>query len=219
MTRYAPAPWHSPGSLIDQSYEALDRIARGACALPPTVAGSPGPAVAAMEAVPEPLLSASPPADLQVRAPDAAAIEQLQGREVWLVHPWVLRAPPTDVAQDAAIVGIYPREYHAAWPWPEARWRWVDSAMAAVADQRWLVDAAGLARALAGAARVRSVADPHIARWLLPLAQLDAAPTLFPPVARRCTSFSQWWSLATRGLDNARDLLGSGQNTAIPRRC
>ena len=105
------------------------------------------------------------------------------------------------------IVGVYLREYHADWHWPEARWRWVDSGMAAVAKQRWLVDAAGLARALAGAARVRSVADPHITRWLQPLAQLDAAPTLFPLVAQRCTSFSQWWTRATRGLQDARELL------------
>jgi deoxyribodipyrimidine photo-lyase len=28
VARYAPADWHSPNSVIDQSYEALDRIAR-----------------------------------------------------------------------------------------------------------------------------------------------------------------------------------------------
>ncbi len=79
--------------------------------------------------------------------------------------------------------------------------------MAAVAPQRWWVDAAGLATALAGAALVRSVDDPHIRRWLKPVAQLDAAPALFPPVERPCTSFSQWWSRATRGLRRAEELL------------
>ena len=29
VARYAPAPWHSPGSVIDTSYDALDRMARG----------------------------------------------------------------------------------------------------------------------------------------------------------------------------------------------
>ncbi len=79
--------------------------------------------------------------------------------------------------------------------------------MAAVAPQRWFVDAAGLATALGGAASVRSVDDPHMTRWLQPLAQLDAAPALFPLVERRCTSFSQWWTRAIRGLRNAEDLL------------
>jgi deoxyribodipyrimidine photo-lyase len=30
VARYAPAPWHSAGTAVDQSYEDLDRIARGA---------------------------------------------------------------------------------------------------------------------------------------------------------------------------------------------
>ncbi len=33
VARYAPAAWHSPGSVIDRSYEALDAIARQAPAL------------------------------------------------------------------------------------------------------------------------------------------------------------------------------------------
>ena len=67
--------------------------------------------------------------------------------------------------------------------------------------------APALARALGVARRVRSVADPHITPWLAPLAQLDAEPALFPLVERRCTSFSQWWTRATRGLLQAEELL------------
>jgi deoxyribodipyrimidine photo-lyase len=54
---------------------------------------------------------------------------------------------------------------------------------------------------------VRSVDDPHISQWLRQVAEPDTAPALFPLVDRRCTSFSQWWSRATRGLKNAEDLL------------
>jgi deoxyribodipyrimidine photo-lyase len=36
---------------------------------------------------------------------------------------------------------------------------------------------------------------------------LDAAPALFPPVERRCSSFSQWWTRATRGVQQAGELL------------
>jgi deoxyribodipyrimidine photo-lyase len=39
------------------------------------------------------------------------------------------------------------------------------------------------------------------------VARLEAAPTLFPTLERRCTSFSQWWTRATRGLRHAGELL------------
>jgi len=61
--------------------------------------------------------------------------------------------------------------------------------------------------ALSGAARVRSVDDPHVTRWLERVAQLDPAPALFPAVERHCDSFSQWWTRATRRLQRAEELL------------
>lgn len=206
VARYAPAHWHSPGTVIDTSYEALDAIARGG-RLPQAAQPAAERHRLASDATQEPALHTAPPPGLPLQVPDATTASQLKGRHVWLVHPWALRAPPADGPEDALVIGVYLREHHAAWPWPEARWHWVDTAMAAVAPQRWWVDAAGLATALAGAALVRSVDDPHIRRWLKPVAQLDAAPALFPPVERPCTSFSQWWSRATRGLRRAEELL------------
>ena len=198
VARHAPARWHSPGSVVDQPYEALERIARGAQAVASGACGA---------GVPEPALLGAPPEGLGVRAPAVDTAERLRGREVWLVHPWALRAPPAGLPAHTVVIGVYAREQHAAWPWPEARWRWVDAAMAALAPERWWCDADGLAAALAGAARVRSVDDPHLTRWLLRSAQLDAPAALFPPVERRCESFSQWWSRTTRSLQQAVDLL------------
>ena len=149
----------------------------------------------------------SPPQGGAVDPDLAAAAARLRGRAVWLVHPWALRAPPADLPTDAAVIGVYPRDYHEAWPWPEARWRWVDAAMAAVKAERWFVDAASLRAALAGAASVRSVADPHLPAWLADIARLDDAPRLFAPVTRCCTSFSQWWTRVTRGLAHAQELI------------
>jgi deoxyribodipyrimidine photo-lyase len=202
VARYAPAHWHSAGSVIDQSYEALERIAWGTRPAPWGADRRAGVA-----ATPEPPLLDAPPARLGLQGPTAAAIDGLRGRNVWLVHPWALRPPPTDLPAGTVVVGAYLREHQAVWPWPEARWHWVDAAMAAVATERWFVDSPQLAFALAGAAGVRSVGDPHLSPWLGCVAQLDAAPTLFPPVERRCESFSQWWTRATRGLKNAEDLL------------
>ncbi|MEY3665150.1 MAG: hypothetical protein RLZZ153_1332 [Pseudomonadota bacterium] len=198
VARYAPASWHSPGSVVDCSYEELDRMARAHRAPMHAMAADAAPTA-------EPALHSAPPAPLGVG--DAPAPQALQGREIWLVHPWALRAPAASVPCDVVCIGIYLKEHHRRWPWPEARWRWVDAAMAAVAPVRWHTDAQGLARALAGAACVRSVADPHLSRWLHPIAQLDDAPLLFPTVERRCTSFSQWLTRATRGLQQAEQLL------------
>lgn len=102
---------------------------------------------------------------------------------------------------------VYLREHHETWPWSEARWRWVDTAMAEVTQQHWWVDSASLSTALMGAASVRSVEEPHISRRLKPVAQLHRAPSLFPRVDRPCTSFSQWWTRASRGINTAEDLL------------
>lgn len=200
VARHAGPAWHSEGTVVDRSYDELDRAAHG-----PHPAAGPGPARAA--ATPEPALHTTPPADLGLTAPDATTAERLRGREVWLVHPWALRAPPVELPDDGVCIGLYLHEHHSAWPWPEARWRWVDAAMAAITTERWHVSAEQAAAALSGAARVRSVDDPHLTRWLKRLARLDAAPTLFPPVERHCSSFSQWWTRATRGLQQAQELL------------
>jgi deoxyribodipyrimidine photo-lyase len=204
VARYAPAHWHSAGTVIDQSYESLERVARGAS----RPVGGPGDSARDSGRMTQPLpLLPAPPPDLGLQDPQDAQARPCQGRRVWLVHPWALRAPPADLPADTEVIGIYLREHHAAWPWPEQRWRWVDAAMAAVAPRRWLVDTASLARALEGAQTVRSVEDPHITPWLQPIAQLDPAPTLFPAVDRRCHSFSQWWTRATRGRQQAQALL------------
>ena len=90
MARYAPEHWRSTGSVIDKSYEALGHIARGA--RPAEAASGPG-----LGGEAESPLLAAPPPGLSLHAPDAATAERLRGREVWLVHPWALRAPPADL--------------------------------------------------------------------------------------------------------------------------
>ena len=79
--------------------------------------------------------------------------------------------------------------------------------MAAVTPECWFSSGRELAMALAGAAGVRTVADPHLDGWLPSVVQADPAPRLFPVVDRPCSSFSQWWTRATRGLKQAGELL------------
>lgn len=196
VARYAPAAWHSPGSVIDASYEALDLLARQPW---PAVAASPAGA-----ATDEPLLHDSPPAALAATAPSAA---EVAGRDVWLVHPWSLGLLPPALPADTLVLGLFVDEFHWAWPWSERRWHFVGRRMAELADRLWQGDAAAIGAALASARSVRSIAEPHLDVWLPRWAACEPAPALFPPVARRCDSFSQWWTQASRGLHSAADLL------------
>jgi deoxyribodipyrimidine photo-lyase len=195
VARYAPAPWHSPGSVIDASYAALDRLARQPA---PVEAG-----LAHRAPVAEPPLHGEPPDAMGATAVDPARV---RGREVWLVHPWNLGALPA-LPPDTLVLGLFVADFHRTWPWSERRWRFVGARMAELTSQCWHGDAVAIGAALAGARRVRSIDEPHLAPWLARWAECVAAPALFPPVAGRCDSFSQWWQRASRGLQSAADLL------------
>ena len=200
VSRYAPADWHSPGSIIDQSYEGLDRIARQ-----PTRRGRDELAAHFVNPAPiEPALASEPLSECRVARPDASIVA---GRDVWLVHPWNLGELPPSLSADTLVLGIFVRDFHDAWPWSERRWRFVASRMAELATVLWHGDAGTLGTALKAARAVRSIDDCHLEPWLRLLAICEAAPALFPSVDRRCDSFSQWWTRATRGVESAADLL------------
>ena len=204
VARFAPEPWHSPGSVIDASYEALDRMARQ-----PAGPGRPGHRGSGLQPR-EPARFSSPPPGQGWTAPDAAA---LAGRDVWLVHPWSLGALPASLPPDTLVLGIAVADFHQAWLWNERRWHFVSRRMDELAALRWFADATTLGAALQGARRVRSVDEPHLAPWLARWAACEAAPTLFPAVDRRCDSFSQWWTRASRDLGSAAELLALSQKS------
>ena len=188
VARYAPEPWHSPGSVVDRSYEALDAIARSARAVPGGRSGG----------IDEPaLLGAPPPA---FTAPDAALVA---GRTVHVVHPWSLGS----AAPAAALrVGVVSAEFHRAWPWSGARWRFVATRMTELCDLLWAGDAVTLKQALGAAASVEGRTDPHLPQHLNGLA-LQAPERLFAWPRRRCASFTQFWRQVAAGVGPACELL------------
>jgi deoxyribodipyrimidine photo-lyase len=203
VARYASAAWHSPGSAIDTSYEALDHLARQPLALADRKDDAP-----ACKPTPiEPWLGTAPPDELGCTRPEAGAV---QGRDVWLVHPWCLgelpTAGPTAWPPDTVAIGVFVDEFHRDWPWNERRWHFVGRRMAELASERWHGDAAAIGAALKGARSVRSWVEPHLAPWLPEWAECLDRTGLFAPVDARCDSFSQWWRRAARGLDQAEDL-------------
>jgi deoxyribodipyrimidine photo-lyase len=207
VARYAPPEWHSPGTVIDTGYDELERICRSPRPVRPQRS-------AAAEGAPttiEPTLGHLVPDHPGLQPIDTALV---QGRDVWLVHPWSLGALPADLPPDTVVLGLWLDDFHRAWAWSPARWAFVQTRMAALAPVQWQGSAGQFAVALRGARSVRSVDEPHLARWLPGLAECRAAPGLFPAVDRRCDSFSQWWHRVTRGLQTAADLLDASRTAA-----
>ena len=208
VARYAPAAWHSSGSVIDRSYEALDAIARSPKAVGMAMAGAaPGFTHAARrsDGVDEPELLQRPPEFIAATAPNAADVA---GRDVWLVHPWALNEPPRDLPAGCLRLGLLLSDFHAAWPWSPARWAFVGARLAALAPQCWFGSAADVALALAGARSVQTLADPHVSALLPDRVKQRPAPRLFAEVQRPCASFSRWWTAATRGVKDLHELPG-----------
>lgn len=193
VSRYAPAAWHSPNTVIDQSYEALEHLACQSSHQDPAAFDASRFGLTPIE----PPLTTAPPTELDWTPPDAASVA---GHDVWLVHPWNLGELPATLAKDTVVVGLFLTEFHNAWPWSERRWRFVSQRMAELATLRWVGDAAAIGAALQNARRVRSIGEPHLQPWLTQWAECEAAPALFPAVDKPCDSFSQWWPRASRGI-------------------
>ena len=172
VARFAPERWHSAGSAIDLDRGAWDALAREPRALP--AGAAPG--------VQEPRTLHRPR--------EGGAPSPLRGADVWLAHPWALGDPPPGVTTVAVVI----TEAHAARPWSGRRWDWITARMAQLGAALWVGSAAEVAAALAPAARVRTVANPHVDRWLPALAQVQPEPRHFPAVSPLCRSFSRWWS-------------------------
>ena len=185
VARYAPAPWHSRGSVIDTSYEALDVIARGG-PLPPVRTGGEG--------VEAPALYRGPTTGMRALPADSAAVAD---RDVWLVHPWALREPPPDLPADALRLSICPAEFHATWAWSGTRWAFVGARMGELSALCWHDSTAAIGAALRSARSVGSVDDAHLDTGLRALADTGPPRHLFAEVDRPCTTFSQWWKRAT----------------------
>ncbi|MBL0726634.1 FAD-binding domain-containing protein [Piscinibacter sp. HJYY11] len=206
VARHAPSEWHSAGSVVDTSYEVLDRIAHTASersAVEPTARED--------DPCPEPERFTAPPAGLGTKAPNAAVAA---GYDVWIVHPWNLGALPDSLPDRCRVIGIFTTDFHRAWPWTERRWRFVGERMAELTSECWYGDANAVGAALQGAMSVCTVDDPHLSPWLRDTADCAPAPRLFPHINQRCDSFSQWWARASLGLNSAADLLALAQRTA-----
>ena len=188
VARFAPEAWHSSGSVIDTTYEVLDRMARRA--LP-----AKGQPQTLSNSIEMPALMSSPPTSLNIGTPNSNVAK---GRSVWLVHPWSLGDVPSDLPKDSLVIGFFVSDFHRNWPWDEKRWLFVKSRMAELTSECWYGDRLSIELALQDAKQVGGVSEEHIAPWLPTAGQFIPSPVLFSKVERRCDSFSKWWQLVSK---------------------
>lgn len=224
VARYAPAAsaaWHSPDTVIDQSYEALEEIARHQ--------GDVGPQAGSHPGVQEPSLMTQPASDV-LRACGAETVPvlaQIAGRDVVLVHPWAIGMglpPPVDQAaggnpgpQRPLRLGVIHSPAHTAWPWSSRRWDFVLQAMAQTCDVLWAGDARQLDLRAAKSVRMAPVLQPGYQDMAQSMAlpsggslPLEDAP-LFAEPGMFCSSFSRYYA-AVRKRAGSFDTL-----CALPR--
>ncbi|OYU44483.1 MAG: deoxyribodipyrimidine photolyase [Burkholderiales bacterium PBB4] len=205
VAKYAPPHWHSPGTAIDTSYEALDAIARSLTPIPTRFDARKAEAGLA-----QPRLHASPIDSTPQpawRTPSASVID-VTGRDVWLHHPWSLGAwtPEYDAANlNMVRLAMGFEECHSTHPWSARRWDFVTRGLQAQTQDLWWGSAEQIAHALQHAKSVQWQANPHVDPALQQLQSLlytlnpgqsvgpCPAPDLFAPVDRHCRSFSDWW--------------------------
>ena len=202
VLRYAPADWQVAGTCLDTSYAELEAVAFDATrrfdgGLRDDEAG-----------VAEPAVMTAPPGAVR----DAASLEsEIEGRDVWLVHPWCLADPP----QGLVPVAMLDAGFHARWPWSARRWRFVMQRMVAVSAAAPCVDRAdAIVQALSRARSVHGRFDPHLGP-AFERVPLTAAPQAFEGPPERCRSFSTWWSRA-RLRDDMHDAATIAQVESQP---
>ena len=207
VAKYAPASaravWQCRGTVIDQSYEALDVLARSR--------SGTGPERGHHENVSEPpLLSHFYPSKWPSDQSEIAqsAINNRANKKLELVHPWCLSRPPADGASQAVLrIGVIHLPAHVAWPWSEQRWQFVLQAMAAVTDAVWIGDLAELDVSAAQSVTAQACLFPGYRQALSKLATVCPAPRLLPSPAMACRSFSKFYERAQRDAGQFTDLL------------
>lgn len=225
--------WHSRRTVIDQSYEALEHIAR----TQQRMSAEPGEHAGVAEPA---LLKASDTAFLKhfehlagieptQNATELIAnkLSHLSGQQaVELITPWSLSersnsATATDTPA-ALRIGFIVRDAHDALPWSVKRWQFVLTRMLEVCDAIWIGNALQLTLLTQlphwpGPERVIAQTTLHAGyRDLLPrIAQLRSIPKLFVQPQRLCSSFSKFYEQAQRGQRDFSKLMGLPEQASL----
>ncbi len=181
VARYAPRDWHSPGTVIDTSYEALDVLARDSqdCGPEPV---RPAP-------IEEPALF---PAPLHA----FATLPEELPQEIRLVHPWSLGERDAGYA-----LGVIHLSFHQRFPWSARRWQFVMARLTECCDTVFVGDVGKLLSTLKGRALVaRATHNPGYVDVLKSGGvKLEVVPRFLQDPDRYCQSFSKFYGQQGEG--------------------
>ena len=210
VMKYAPSQarqaWDCSGTVIDQSYEALDTLARQR--------GDAGAERGTHAGVAEPALLAAPfesfgalaQSNQAQAAINSIASDGQSAVRIELVHPFSLAARASAGASPLRI-GVIHTPAHAEWRWSERRWRFVLSAMMDVTDGIWVGDVAQLNLPPKSTVSAQATLFPGYRDVLAKKATLHAAPRLLPNPSMLCRSFTKFYERARRDVAQFSDLL------------
>ena len=199
--KYAPhnarSAWDCSGTVIDQSYEALDAMARnqaGKLAERGQHAGVIEPALSSL------IFESFDALDQSKRA--QAAINIIANESdvtLELIHPFCLAPRAAGRSRGNVLrIGIIHTPAHAMWPWSERRWRFVLDAMAQTTDAIWVGDVAQLDVPRGSRVTAQSTLFPGYREALSKVATLIDAPRLLPNPTMACRSFTKFYDRARR---------------------
>ena len=192
VAKYAPQgdfkAWVSKGSVIDQSYDALDDIARHQ--------GDVGPQPGDHAAITEPALLAAPPADISTTSHSGKPWGQ---RSIELIHPWAMSERSSSAGNTGAWrLGVIHLPAHAALPWSELRWRWVMQRLKQVSDAVFIGDVSALKLPGHGQTSAAAAPMPGYDAALQAVAEVVPAPRLLLNPQQTCRSFSTFYEQVKR---------------------
>ncbi len=210
VAKYAPAnarsAWDCSGTVIDQSYEALDVMARNQAGRLAERGQHVG--------VNEPALLAAPFESFDAVAQSIQAqaainkIAKSDGATLELVHPFSLAPRATGQTLASVLrIGIIHTPAHTMWPWSEQRWRFVLGAMAQTTDAIWVGDVAQLNVPPGLKVSAHATLFPGYRDALFKVATPIAAPRLLPNPTMACRSFTKFYDRARRDVAQFSDLL------------
>ncbi len=183
VARFAPREWHSPGTVIDTSYEALDVLARE----------TPDCGPEAMQAAPveAPQTFTAPPLHTFTALP-LDAVDSLPA-SLQLIHPWSLGEHSTAGYR----LGVIHLPFHARFAWSARRWAFVAERMRACCDAVFVGDLHALLPMLkTRTVSARDTLNPGYAEALRkgPV-RLEAIPRFLEDPEKYCQSFSKFYGV------------------------
>ena len=200
VAKFAPPEWHCSGSLLDQSYDALEVIARSNQTFKKN-------SLKPQSKQEIPLLQ-SRPSDALLKKysvmTDLKQFEMTKSNQLRLIHPWHLKAKSDEKFQ----LGIIHLTFHEKFPWSEKRWDFVLNRMSQLCDVIVLGDLEEIllpffSKRSTMRIDVQNTFNPEYAILLDELTKTN--DTVIHPIERFladpeifCPSFTKFWQIVTK---------------------